>query len=232
MTLSTPLIAKVIDHSLLRPDLKASDIDAGCALARSYDVASVCVLPCWVERAAELLRDSAVLTTSTVGFPHGAHPTAVKLEETRKLLGAGAAELDMVVNISRVKSGDFVAVGDEIGAVLSLTRSAGAKLKVIFENCYLTDEEKIRLCQICGELRVDWVKTSTGFGSSGSTPHDLALMRRHSPPEVQVKAAGGLRDLSAVLEAIRLGATRVGTSASAQILDDCRARLASGQALA
>jgi len=173
-----------------------------------------------------------VLTTSTVGFPHGAQDCAIKLEETRRLLRAGAVELDMVVNISRVKSGDFASVGAEVRDILVLTRGVGAKLKVIFENCYLSDDEKVRLCEICGELRVDWVKTSTGFGTSGSTPHDLALMRRHSPPEVQVKAAGGVRDLDTLLQARSLGATRVGSSATAQILDDFRARLASGASLA
>ena len=232
MTLTYAEIAKTIDHSLLNPALCDADLEKGCALARAYEVATICVLPYWVGRAAELLAGSGVLTTSTVGFPHGAQDCAIKLEETRRLLRAGAVELDMVVNISRVKSGDFASVGAEVRDILVLTRGVGAKLKVIFENCYLSDDEKIRLCEICGELRVDWVKTSTGFGTSGSTPHDLALMRRHSPPEVQVKAAGGVRDLDTLLQARSLGATRVGSSATAQILDDFRARLASGASLA
>ncbi len=232
MTLTYAAIAKTIDHSLLSPALAEQELEAGCALARAYDVATICVLPYWVGRAAELLEGSSVLTTSTVGFPHGAQPSALKLEETRLLLAAGARELDMVVNISRVKSADFAFVAGEVRDVLAETRGAGARLKVIFENCYLTDAEKVRLCEICGELRVDWVKTSTGFGTGGSTWHDLELMRRHSPPEVEVKAAGGLRDLDAVLRAKSLGATRVGSSATAQILDDCRARLASGRGLA
>src|SRR6185369_10970276 len=136
-------------------------------------------------------------------------------------------ELDMVVNISRVKSGQFSEVRSEIAAVLEATRAGGSKLKVIFENCYLNDSEKIRLCEICGELSVDWVKTSTGYGTSGSTWEDLALMRKHSPPHVQVKAAGGLRDLDSILRARELGVTRCGASATKKILEDCRARLAS-----
>jgi deoxyribose-phosphate aldolase len=231
MSASYPTIAKTIDHSLLNPALNERELQAGCELAAAYGVATICVLPYYVAQAARLLAGSGVLTTSTVGFPHGAQHSALKLEESRLLLADGARELDMVVNVSRVKSGDFAQVEDEVGGILGLTRGADAKLKVIFENCYLTDDEKIRLCEICGRLAVDWVKTSTGFGSGGSTWHDLELMRRHSPPGVQVKAAGGLRDLDSLLKARSLGATRVGSSATAQILDDCRSRLASGQEL-
>jgi len=232
MSITYADIAKSIDHSLLNPALSQGELEAGCTLAREYEVATVCVLPYWAAPAAELLQGSGVLMTSTVGFPHGAQHSKIKLAETRQLLDEGARELDMVVNISRVKSGDFAFVRSEVQEVLELTHGAGAKLKVIFENCYLNDGEKIRLCEICGELGVDWVKTSTGFGSGGSTWHDLELMRRHSPPAVQVKAAGGLRDLDAVLKARSLGASRVGSSASAAILDDCRSRLARGERLA
>ena len=218
-------IAKMIDHSLLQPVLTQHELEEGIRLARDYDVASVCILPYWVGRCAELLAGSSVLPTTTVGFPHGAHATAIKATEARQALADGARELDMVVNISAVRSGDWTYVERDIAAVLEVTRQAGARLKVIFENCYLNDAQKIRLCEICGRLSVDWVKTSTGYGTGGATPEDVALMRRHSPPHVQVKAAGGVRDLDSLLRMRELGATRVGATRTRDILDECRRRL-------
>ncbi len=225
MTFNYLEIAQMIDHSLLNPALTEAELVAGCALAREYQVATAIAMPYFAARLAELLAGSKTLPSTTVGFPHGGHTTEVKVLEARRALEAGCRELDMVVNVSKVKSHDYDFVREDVRAVNDVTHAAGAKLKVIFENYYLTDDEKIRLCEICGELSVDWVKTSTGYAGGGSTWDDLALMRRHSPAHVQVKASGGVRDLDSVLRARSLGVTRVGSSATAKILDDCRARL-------
>jgi deoxyribose-phosphate aldolase len=220
--------AKMIDHSLLNPTLTASDLEAGCELALAYDVASVCILPYYLKRCAEILRGSTVIASTTIGFPHGGHTTAIKLAEAQRALVDGGQELDMVVNISAVLSGDWNYVRDDIAAIAGATHAAGQKLKVIFENCYLNDAQKIKLCEICGELNVDWVKTSTGYGTGGATMEDLALMRKHAPPHVQVKAAGGVRDLDALLAVRALGVSRCGASRTKDMLDDCLRRL--GQA--
>jgi deoxyribose-phosphate aldolase len=218
-------IAGMIDHSLLNPTLTADQLDAGCRLAARYQVASVCILPYYLRRCAELLAGSAVRASTTIGFPHGGHTTAVKLAETRQALADGGQELDMVVNISQVLSGRWEYVRDEIRAVVEMTHAAGQKVKVIFENSYLHDDQKIRLCEICSELKADWVKTSTGYGSGGATHADLALMRKHAAPHVQVKAAGGVRDLDALLKVRELGVTRCGASRTQEMLDECRRRL-------
>jgi len=218
-------IAKMIDHSLLNPTLTANDLEQGIQLALAYDVASVCILPYYLKRCAEHLRGSAVKASATIGFPHGGHSTAIKLAEARQALADGGEELDMVVNISQVLSGGWSYVRDDIGAVVGAAHEAGKKVKVIFENCYLKDDHKIRLCQICGELDADWVKTSTGYGTGGATLEDLQLMRKHAPPGVQVKAAGGVRDLDMLLRVREIGVTRVGASRTAEMLDECRRRL-------
>jgi deoxyribose-phosphate aldolase len=218
-------IAKMIDHSLLNPTLTASDLEQGIQLALAYDVASVCILPYYLKRCAERLRGSAVKASATIGFPHGGHSTAIKLAEARQALADGGEELDMVVNISQVLSGGWSYVRDDIGAVVGAAHQAGKKVKVIFENCYLKDDHKIRLCEICGELDADWVKTSTGYGTGGATLEDLQLMRKHAPPRVQVKAAGGVRDLDMLLRVREIGVTRVGASRTAEMLDECRRRL-------
>ncbi len=219
-------IAKMIDHSLLNPTLTQSDLEEGCQLAVSYDAASVCIMPYYLKRCAEILKGSTVKASTTIGFPHGGHTTAIKAAEALRALGDGGQELDMVVNISKVLSGDWDYVRADIAAVLKPVHDQGQKLKVIFENCYLDDSQKIKLCEICGELGVDWVKTSTGYGTGGATIEDLKLMRKHSPASVQVKAAGGVRDLDALLEVRALGVTRVGASRTQKILDECRRRLA------
>ncbi|MBI3863332.1 MAG: deoxyribose-phosphate aldolase [Planctomycetia bacterium] len=218
-------IAKMIDHSLLNPALTTSDLDAGCRLARRYDVASVCIIPYALARCAELLHGSTVVASTTIGFPHGGHTSAVKVAEARQALADGGRELDMVVNVSQVLSENWQFVRDDIAAVVNVAHAGQAKVKVIFENCYLRDEHKIRLCEICGELRADWVKTSTGYGSGGATIEDLKLMRKHAPAFVQVKAAGGVRDLDKLLEVRALGVTRCGASRTKEMLDDCRRRL-------
>jgi deoxyribose-phosphate aldolase len=218
-------IAKMIDHSLLNPTLTESDLEQGIQLALAYDVASVCILPYYLKRCAERLRGSAVKASATIGFPHGGHSTAIKLAEARQALADGGEELDMVVNISQVLSGGWSYVREDIGAVIGAAHEAGKKVKVIFENCYLKDDHKIRLCEICGELDADWVKTSTGYGTGGATLEDLQLMRQHAPPRVQVKAAGGVRDLDMLLRVREIGVTRVGASRTAEMLDECRRRL-------
>jgi len=217
-------IAKMIDHSLLSPTMTTADFEAGLRLALEYDVASVCLVPSYLPRCVEVLAGSDVKASTTIGFPHGGQATAAKVIESKLALEHGAAELDMVINLHRTLSGDWAYVRAEIAAVLAETHGRGQKLKVIFENCYLNDAQKIRLCEICGELGVDWVKTSTGFGSSGATLDDLRLMRAHSPANVQVKASGGVRELSFVLAAREIGVTRCGSSRTRELLDECRLR--------
>jgi len=218
-------IAGMIDHSLLGPALTEAELEAGCGLARRYEVASVCILPYYVARCAHLLAGSGVRPSTTIGFPHGGHTTAAKLAEIRQALLDGAVELDAVVNISKVRSGDWRYVAGEIHVLADATHAGGAKIKIIFENAYLDDSMKIPLCEICGQMGVDWVKTSTGYAPTGATIADLALMRMHSPPTVQVKAAGGIRTLDALLEVRAIGVTRVGASKTETILEECRLRL-------
>jgi len=218
-------IAGMIDHSLLNPALTTAELEAGCRLALEYEVASVCVQPYYLARCAQLFEGGGVRPSTTIGFPHGGHATSTKLAEVEQALQDGGTELDMVINIGKARSGDWEYVKQEIEALTSATHAGGAKIKVIFENAYLDDAGKIRLCEICGEIGVDWVKTSTGYAPTGATLADVKLMRQHSPAQVQVKAAGGVRTLDALLEMRAIGATRIGASATAQILDECRMRL-------
>ena len=218
-------IAKMIDHSLLNPALAVPELEAGCQLALSYNVASVCILPYYAARCAQLLASSDVQPSTTIGFPHGGHTTAVKLAEVEQALKDGATELDMVINISQARSANWQYVENEIRILTKATHAADAKIKVIFENAYLDDDAKVRLCEVCGAIGVDWVKTSTGYAPTGATLADLVLMRRHSPPGVQVKAAGGIRTLDALLELHGLGITRVGATRTAEMLDALRQRL-------
>jgi len=222
-------IAKMIDHSLLNPVLTDEELEAGCRVALEYDVASVCIKPYYLKRCAELLAGSTVAPSTVIGFPHGGHTTAVKLAEAEQALADGGKELDMVVNIGKVRTGDWPFVEQDIRAVVDRAHQGGALVKVIFENCYLEESHKIKLCEICGRLGADWVKTSTGYGQGGATDEDLRLMRRHAPEHVQVKAAGGVRSLDRLLEVRQIGVTRVGASRTADILDECKKRL-EGQA--
>ena len=219
-------IARMIDHSLLPPALNEQELEAGCQLAVEYGVASVCIMPYYLKRCAEILSGSPVQASTTIGFPHGGHTTAMKRAEAERALEDGCQELDMVVNISRVMSNDWDYVQQDIAAVIEPAHAAGQKVKVIFENCYLDEQQKIMLCKICTDLRADWVKTSTGFGTSGATTEDIRLMVENTPDHVQVKAAGGIRDLDALLEMRALGASRVGASRTQGMLDECRRRLA------
>lgn len=218
-------IAKMIDHSLLNPTLTQDQLNAGITLAKAYDAASVCILPYMLAHTAEQLAGTTVQPSTTIGFPHGGHTTAVKVAEAKQALADGGTELDMVCNISAVLSGDWQRVRDDIKAVVDITHDAGQKVKVIFENCYLNDDQKIRLCEICNETSADWVKTSTGYGTGGATDDDLKLMRKHAADHIQVKAAGGVRTLDRALEVRAIGCTRFGATATKVILDEARHRL-------
>jgi deoxyribose-phosphate aldolase len=218
-------VAKMIDHSLLNPTMTWEDLVTGVALARAYDVASVCIMPYALRACAEMLAGSTVKASTTIGFPHGGHTTAMKHAEAERALADGAEELDMVVNISKVLSGDWEYVRDDIRAVIEPAHARRMKVKVIFENCYLTDDQKRRLCDLCGELNADWVKTSTGYGTGGATIPDLKLMREASPAHVQVKAAGGVKDLDTLLEVRKIGVTRCGASRTADMMIEARKRL-------
>jgi deoxyribose-phosphate aldolase len=218
-------LAKMLDHSLLQPVLTDAELEKGCRLARDYDVASICIKPYGVKLAAQLLAGSTVAVGTTIGFPHGGHVTSVKVAESEQAMADGAKELDMVVNIGKVLSGDWDYVTRDVAAVVEAAHRKGALVKVIFENCFLTDAHKERLCQICGDVRADWVKTSTGYGETGATDPDLRLMRRCSPAHVQVKAAGGVRTFDRLLEVRAIGVTRVGATATPAILDECKRRL-------
>jgi deoxyribose-phosphate aldolase len=217
-------VAKTIDHSLLRPELDDSFVDAGCRLAAEYDVASVCVRPVDVVRAAGILAGTDVAVGTTIGFPHGNHHPETKVLEARRALVDGATELDMVIQIGALKSGRDAEVLADIAAVVEVAHAAGAIVKVIFENAYLTDEEKVRACHLTEAAGGDFVKTSTGFAPSGATHEDLILMRANTSPHVGVKAAGGVRTLDALLEVMALGVTRVGATATKAMLDDFQAR--------
>ena len=218
-------IAKMIDHSLLSPALTDQELENGCRLAVEYDVASACVKPYYLRRCSELLAASAVAPSTVIAFPHGGHTTAMKVAEAQQAIRDGGSELDMVVNISRVLSGDWDYVKKDIAVVVDAAHEVDRFVKVIFENCYLQDKHKIRLCEICAEAGADFVKTSTGYASGGATLEDLKLMRKHSPPRVRVKAAGGIRTLDALLEVRAIGVARSGATRTAEMLDECKRRL-------
>jgi deoxyribose-phosphate aldolase len=219
-------VAKMIDHSLLSPTLTDRELEAGCSLALHYGVASVCIMPYYLARCAQILRGSAVRASTTIGFPHGGHTTSVKLAEARQALDDGGEELDVVVNISKVVSGDWDYVRTELVQIAGIIQGRGQKWKVIFENCYLNEEQKVALSVISGEVGADWAKTSTGYGEGGATLDDVRLMRANCPNQVQIKAAGGIRDLDTLLAMRALGASRVGISRTRDILEECRRRLA------
>ena len=230
-TITYEQLAKVIDHSLLRPELTEADVVVGCALAARYHVATVCVKPCHVKLAKEQLKESDVIVSTVVGFPHGSNLTEIKVAEAEKAMDEGALELDMVLNIGQLRSGKHNFVREDIQAVCDAAHRRGVKVKVIFENSYLSDEEKIIACKLSEAAGADWVKTSTGFASGGATLEDLRLMRANVSDKVQVKAAGGVRTLPALLDVIDAGATRCGATTTATILDDFK-RMKEGAPLA
>ena len=237
-------LAKMIDHSLLHPTMTDRDLEEGCKLAAKYGAASVCIKPYAVKRAVELLHGSGVIVGAVIGFPHGNSCTESKRYETELACKDGAAEIDMVINIGKALGGDWDYVERDVRAVCDEAHRHGAKVKVIFENDYLTnggaglggDEFKIKLCQLCERAGADWVKTSTGYGFvkqkdgsynyQGATEHDLKLMRASVSAKVQVKAAGGVRDLDGLILVRNLGGTRCGATATAAMMDEYRRRLA------
>jgi deoxyribose-phosphate aldolase len=215
-------VAGTIDHSLLRPELTLDEVLAGCDLAARYEVASVCVRPADVSLAAERLAGSSVAVGTVIGFPHGANTTEVKVAEARRAIADGATELDMVVNIGWLRSGQDAAVEADIRAVVEA--GGGATVKVILENAYLDDAEKVRGCKLIEAAGAHYAKTSTGFAPGGATLEDLRLMRASVSEHVKLKAAGGVRTLDALLAVIEAGCSRSGATTTAAILDDYRAR--------
>jgi len=221
-------IAHMIDHSLLKPQLTDQDIRDGCSLAREYDCASVCARPTDLPLVREELAGSGVLLSTVIGFPHGSSRTDVKVFEAERALADGAVELDMVLNIGKLLSGDYRFVEEDIRAVVRPVHAAGGIVKVIFENCCLSDSLKIEACRIACAAGCDFVKTSTGYGTGGATIADLVLMRANCPPSVRVKAAGGVRTLDDALAVRKAGAVRFGATATKIILDDARLREQNG----
>ena len=211
-------LAGYLDHTLLKPEASASDIDKLCAEAVEYGFAAVCVNPTWVKRAADNVRGSSVKVASVVGFPLGATPSEIKAMEARRAIRDGAREIDMVINIGALKSGDHEAVRKDIEKVSDACREAGAKNKVIIEAALLTDEEKVIASYLAKQAKADYVKTSTGFGPGGATVHDVLLMRETVGPEMGIKAAGGIRSAEDMKEMIAAGATRIGASAGVAIV--------------
>ncbi len=233
-TITLNTLAKMIDHSLLHPTMTDKDIVKGCELAKKYKVATACIKPYCIPVVRELLSDSEVGVCPVIAFPHGNSATSIKVKEAEAAVLAGGSEIDMVVNIGKVLSEDWDYVSEEIEAVNNAVTANHAILKVIFENDYLQDEHIIRLCEICSEHQVAFVKTSSGYGFvkqangmytyKGATDHHLKLMRKHSAASVQIKAAGGIRTLDDLLRVRELGATRVGATATETILEEAKQR--------
>jgi len=211
-------LARFIDHTLLRPDATAAEIDKLCDEAREFGFAAVCVNPTWVRRCAQNLRGSNVRVASVIGFPFGASTSEVKAMEARRAIRDGAREIDMVINIGALRSGDHDLVRRDIEKVADACHEAGAVSKVIIEAAFLTDEEKVMSSHLARLAKADFVKTSTGFGPGGATVHDVLLMRETVGPKIGIKAAGGIRSAEDVREMIAAGATRIGASASVQIV--------------
>jgi len=232
--ISLNMLAKMIDHSLLHPTMTDADILAGCALAKKYDVATVCVKPYAVGISIEALKGSIVDVCSVIGFPHGNNTTALKVAETKQAIADGATEIDMVINIGKALGEDWDFVEADIRSVNEACVNGNAILKVIFETDYLQDEHIIRLCEVCSDVKVAFAKTSSGYGFvkqpsgdynyKGATDHVLTLMRKHAAPEVQIKAAGGVRTLDDLLRVRALGVTRIGATATESILEEAKKR--------
>jgi len=233
-------LAKMIDHSLLHPTMTDAEVRKGCELARKYDVATACIKPYSIALAKEILAGSDVGICAVIGFPHGNSTTAIKVKETEAAVKDGSTEIDMVINIGKALGGDW----DYLRAEIKAISDAARVLKVIFENDYLQEMHIIRLCEICSKIGVAFVKTSTGYGFvkqdngmyayKGATVEHLKLMRKHCPPSVQIKAAGGVRTLDDLLLVRSLGVTRIGATATAAILDEAKMRgsfLSGGQSL-
>jgi deoxyribose-phosphate aldolase len=230
-TLTPQNVADLIDHALLKPDLTPAEVRAGIEEVAAYDVWSVCVRPSDVPLAAEILTGRHTKVCTVIGFPHGTTSTAAKVAESNAAMDDGAVELDMVLNIGRLRGGDTDYVRDDIRAVVAAGHARDVLVKVIFETAMLTDEQKVAACHAARDAGADFVKTSTGFGGGGATIADVSLMRASSPADVQVKASGGVRDLPTALAMVAVGATRLGTSSSVGLVEAARAAAASGAGL-
>jgi deoxyribose-phosphate aldolase len=222
-------IAQMIDHSLLNPKYTRQEVEAGCRLAADYDCVTVCVKPCDVRLAYGILKDTKVITTSVIGFPHGSNITEIKVLEARRAIEEGCGEVDMVMNIGRFLSGDYSLVQDDIAAVCEEVHKAKAVLKVILENAYLSEEQIKKACELCAAVRADFTKTSTGYAPYGARISDLKIMRANTPPSMQVKAAGGVRQLDDALAVRAVGVTRFGCTTTAAMIEEARKREEKGE---
>jgi deoxyribose-phosphate aldolase len=221
-------IALMIDHSLLNPAFTMDEVKAGCALAAEYGCATVCVRPADVPAAMEILHDTPVKVTTVIGFPHGSNCTETKVFETLHAAEQGCSEVDMVLNIGRLLSGEFEYVENDTAAVVNAAHSKGLAIKVILENAYLNDSLIIKACVLCAKAGADFVKTSTGYAPSGATIHDLMLMRANTPARMQVKAAGGVRTLDDALLVRAAGGTRFGCTRTKAVIEEARVREKAG----
>jgi deoxyribose-phosphate aldolase len=222
-------IASKIDHSLLKPDLTTQELQDGCLLAHELGVASVCVKPCDIHLANNLLRKSEVIVSTVIGFPHGSTTTHSKEVETQQAMIAGVKEIDAVVNIGRLRSGELGYVERDLKAIIDLARDYQAKVKVIFETSLLNEEQIIALCVICNRLKPDWIKTSTGYGQGGATLEAVQLMKNHIDPSIQIKASAGIKTLDDAIKFVEAGCTRLGTSSTANILAEAKNKLSGMQ---
>lgn len=228
-------IAKMIDHSILHPTFTDLVLKENCEIAKKYNVATVCVKPYHVKKAAEFMKDCDIAVCAVIGFPHGNNSIDIKKAETKEVIYNGATEVDMVINIAKVLQQDWSYINEELNAINEICVQNKAILKVIFETDFVTeDKDKIKLCELCNKIKIAFVKTSTGYGFVkgadgkydyiGATEHDLILMRKHCNPNIQVKAAGGIRNLDQLLRVKELGATRVGATATIPIIEEARIR--------
>lgn len=213
-------VAKTIDHSILKPDFTYADVAAGAELALKYETASYCIRPMDVAAAAKALAGSTVNVCTVIGFPHGSTTTATKVFETEDAISNGATEIDMVMNVSAMLSGDFEYVEKDIRAVVEAAHPKGASVKVIFETAFLNDDQIVKACELTEKAGADFVKTSTGFASEGATTHNVALMKKTVGDRLKVKSSGGVRTLDQLIDYMDLGVTRSGCSATAQVLEE------------
>lgn len=216
--MDTKRIAQAIDHAVLKPTATSEDLKKGCEIAIKHQVASICVRPCDVISAKELLAGSGVILSTVIGFPHGTTSSLTKISEALDALNNGATELDVVWNIGRFKSGDYEIVKADLEPIIKYVRSHNAKIKIIIESCYLSEAEIIKACEICNELMPDWIKTSTGFGTGGATLETIKLFKTHINPTIQMKASGGIKNAEQAIQYLNLGCTRLGLSGTDEIL--------------
>jgi len=217
-------VAKTIDHSILKPDFTYADVEAGAKLALKYNTASYCIRPMDVAAAAKALSGSSVNVCTVIGFPHGSTTSATKVFETKDAIKNGATEIDMVINVSALLSGDYEYVEQDIRGVVEAAHAEGASVKVIFETAFLNDEQIVKACELTEKAGADYVKTSTGFASEGATTHNVALMKQTVGDRLKVKSSGGVRTLDQLIDYMDLGVTRSGCSATAQVLEEFQAK--------